>query len=151
MKSIKIYAYLKEQETFIRKISTKKIYENINFDSLLRGVKQRDMLLPTSYSDFFELKNGTNWVVGENTIVGITSKIRRSLIGANCKIGKNVEIFNSILLDGVEIKDNCKINECVLGVGTVIGENVQIKNTYSEYGCRVADSLKIEGEILIRS
>ena len=47
MKSIKIYAYLKEQETFIRKISTKKIYENINFDSLLRGVKQRDMLLPT--------------------------------------------------------------------------------------------------------
>ena len=55
------------------------------------------------------------------------------------------------MLDGVEIKDNCKINECVLGVGTVIGENVQIKNTYSEYGCRVADSLKIEGEILIRS
>ena len=54
-------------------------------------------------------------------MVGNSSKIRRSVIGANCKVGKNVEIFNSILLEGVEIKDNCKINESVLGAGTVVG------------------------------
>ena len=78
-------------------------------------------------------------------IVGNGAKVRRSVIGVGCKIGRNVAIFNSILLEGVEIKDNCRINESVLGLGTVIGENAQIKGTYSESKCRVADSVKMDG------
>lgn len=84
-------------------------------------------------------------------MLGNGSKVRRSLIGSGCRIGKNVELFNSILLDKVELKDNCKINDSVLGVGTVIGENAQVRSTYSESGCRVVDAAKVEGETLIRS
>ena len=36
-----------EQDVFIKKVSNKKVYENLNFDSLMRGAKQKDYLLPT--------------------------------------------------------------------------------------------------------
>ncbi len=39
-----------EQDAFIKKVSNKKVYENLNFDSLMRGNKQKDFLLPTEYS-----------------------------------------------------------------------------------------------------
>lgn len=55
---LKIFAYFCEQDTFIRKISNKKIYEALNFDSLIRGPKQKDILLPNSYSDRMEHRPG---------------------------------------------------------------------------------------------
>lgn len=145
-----MFARFCEQDTFIRKISNKKIYEVLNFDSLLRGPKQKDVLLPNAYSDRMEY-NKAGYLVAENAVVGNGAKIRRSVIGPGCRIGKNVELFNSIILENVELKDNCKITESVLGMGTIIGANAQVKSTYSESGCRVADSGKVEGEILIRN
>lgn len=148
---MKIFAKFYEQEVYIKRVSNKKIYEQINFDSLIRGIKQKEVLLPTTYSEKNEFKTGANYLVADNVSIGNGAKIRRSVIGANCRIGKNVELFNSILLEGVEIKDNCKVSDSVLGAGTVVGESAQVKGTYSEGGCRVADSLKIEGETLIRT
>jgi len=48
---LKIYASLHQQDTYIKKISSKKVYELLNFDSILRGPKQKDILMPTTYSD----------------------------------------------------------------------------------------------------
>lgn len=45
-----------EQSTYIRKVSSKKIYEALNFDSIIRGPKQKDVLLPTIYSDKLDEK-----------------------------------------------------------------------------------------------
>lgn len=51
LKPLKIYAHYNEQDAFIKKINSKKIYECLNFDSLIRGAKQKEILLPTSYND----------------------------------------------------------------------------------------------------
>ena len=56
-----------------------------------------------------ELKTAGSYLIADNVAVGNGAVIRRSLVGANCKIGKNVELFNCILLEGVEVKDNCRI------------------------------------------
>jgi NDP-sugar pyrophosphorylase family protein len=143
LQKLNIFAYFCEQDVFIKKISTKKIYESINFDSLIRGPKEKLTLLPNTYSEKMEHKAGHNILISETAVMGPGGKIRRCLIGPGCRIGKNVELFNSILLENVELKDNCKITESVLGAGTSVGENAQIKSTYSESGCRVADSLKL--------
>jgi len=49
---------LGEQNTYIRKVSSKKIYETLNFDSIIRGPKQKDVLMPTIYSDKLDEKQG---------------------------------------------------------------------------------------------
>jgi ADP-glucose pyrophosphorylase len=98
-----------------------------------------------------EYKAGAAYLMAENVVLGANSKVRRSVILPGCKIGKNVELFNCVLMENVEIKDNCRVHESVLGAGTVVGENAQVKGTYSESGCRVADSLKVDGETLIRT
>lgn len=85
----------------MRKVSSKKIYEGLNFDSLIRGPKQKSILLPTSLSDNFEFKSGSSCLIAEGVSVGSGAVLRRSIVGAGCKIGKNVELFNSILLEGV--------------------------------------------------
>lgn len=100
---LRVFIHLSEQNTYIRKIASKKIYETMNFDSIIRGAKQKDVLLPTPLSDRLderkEFKGNANVV--ESASIGANQKIRRSCIGAGCKIGKNVEILSSILLDNV--------------------------------------------------
>lgn len=66
-------------------------------------------------------KSASSHLTAETAVIGNEAVIRRSIVGANCKIGKNVELFSCILLDGVEVKDNCKIRDSVLGIGTVVG------------------------------
>lgn len=104
---MRISAYLTEQDTYIRKINSKKIYELLNFDGLIRGQKQKDILLPTAFNDPLDDRKDLKGVasIAENALIGPSCKIRRACIGSHCKIGKNVEILNSIILDNVEIKD----------------------------------------------
>lgn len=143
---LKIYIHLSDQNTYIRKIASKKIYEAMNFDSIIRGPKQKEVLMPTAFSERLDERQQFkgNASVVESAVIGASGRLRRTCIGAGCKIGKNVEIINSILLDNVEIKDNCKISESILGSGCIIGEGVTIKSTYAEGGCRVPDGATIE-------
>ena len=97
---MKIFAHFHSQDTYIRKISSKKVYELLNFDSIIRGPKQKDILIPTAFSEKLderkEYKNNCNIV--ENVIIGASAKLRRICVGSGCKIGKNVELLNSIIL-----------------------------------------------------
>jgi NDP-sugar pyrophosphorylase family protein len=130
---LRVFVHLSEQNTYIRKIASKKIYETINFDSIIRGPKQKDVLLPSAFSDRLDERKELrgNASVVDSASIGINARIRRSCIGAGCKIGKNVEILSSILLDNVELKDNCRVVDSILGSGCSIGEGVSIKSTYA--------------------
>lgn len=41
LRPLNIFAHFCDQDAFIRKISNKKIYESLNFESLIRGTKQK--------------------------------------------------------------------------------------------------------------
>lgn len=90
-----------EQDTFIKKVSNKKVYENLNFDSLMRGAKQKDYLLPTEYTPLSESAEFKGSLVMKSTTISSDSKLVRSVIGGNCRIGKKVDILRSIIMDGV--------------------------------------------------
>ncbi len=85
-----VFALVVEQDVFIKKISNKKVYEGINFDSLVRGAKQKDLLMPSEYSFTSESSEYKGCLLMKNTTVGADSKIVRSVIENNCKIGKKV-------------------------------------------------------------
>jgi hypothetical protein len=57
MKPLKIFAFVTDQDTYIKKINSKKVYEVLNYDSLIRGLKQKDVLMPTEYNEPTDSKN----------------------------------------------------------------------------------------------
>ena len=150
---LRVHAHCSGQDTYIRRINSKKAYESLNFESLIRGAKQKEVLIPTAYSDPVddrkEFKGSAT--VAESASLGAGTKVRRSCVGGGCRIGKNVDLLNCVLLSGVEIRDNVKISDSVIGKGTYIGEGAVIRNTYCESGCRVADGAKLESESLIKA
>jgi hypothetical protein len=89
---LRIFVHFSEQEVYVRKINSKKIYEALNFDSLIRGPKQREVLMPTAYSERLDERKEHRGIVNvaESALVGAGCRLRRSCIGAGCKIGKNV-------------------------------------------------------------
>lgn len=85
-------------------------------------------------------------VIGQGSSVDQLSEIIRSVIGENCKIGKNVKISDSYILPNTVIKDNCIVShsfvgyKCTLGksvkviLGSVLGSKVQVKDGTSLEG-----------------
>ncbi|GLV37109.1 eukaryotic translation initiation factor 2B subunit epsilon [Carabus blaptoides fortunei] len=85
-------------------------------------------------------------VIGQGSSVDQLSEIIRSVIGENCKIGKNVKISDSYILPDTVIKDNSVVSHsfigynCLLGhkakviLGSVLGSNVRVKDGSSLEG-----------------
>lgn len=89
-KALKITATLYGQEDFIRKISDLKLYCQLNFESIIRGPKERKALLPNKFTSEIDealMKEHRTALVGADTKIEKGTKIRRSCIGNNCVIG----------------------------------------------------------------
>ena len=43
--------------------------------------------------------------------------IKRSVLGAMCKLGNNVKIINSVLMGSVVVHDGCHLQNCIVCTG----------------------------------
>ena len=43
--------------------------------------------------------------------------IKRSVLGPMCKLGSNVKIINSVLMDSVIVHDGCHLQNCIVCTG----------------------------------
>lgn len=75
--------------------------------------------------------------------------MRRSIVAGGCKIGKNADIVNSIILEKVEIEDNCKIIDSVVGGSAYIREQSNINSCQLAPNCHVYRQTTLEGEIVL--
>lgn len=64
--------------------------------------------------------------VGEKVTSSSGTSIEGSAIYDNVQIGRNVEIKDSILMNGVRVMDGAHVEKSVIMGGTVIGENCEI-------------------------
>lgn len=77
-------------------------------DSLIRGPKQKEVLLPTAYSpqpDEKAMQDFKGSLIGKGCLIESSNKINRSVIDSGCKIAKNVDISNSIIMSGSVIEE----------------------------------------------
>lgn len=88
--------------------------------------------------------------IGEKTVLMAQSNVKKSLIGFNCKIGKKVKITGSIILDNVEIEDNCIIENCIIGYDCIIKKKSKMVNCQVEGGYVIPESSMFKGEMLKR-
>lgn len=88
--------------------------------------------------------------IGNKTVLMTHSNVKKSLIGSNCKIGKKSKIIGSILLDNVEIDDNCIIENCIIGYNARIKRKSKLVNCHVEGGFIVPENGMFKGDVLKR-
>ncbi|KAI8107409.1 hypothetical protein M9435_002440 [Picochlorum sp. BPE23] len=65
--------------------------------------------------------------IGCGTVVGPAAVIRDSVIGKNCRIGQNAVIIGSIIGDDVRIDSGVRVEESMLCDGVAVKQNASIK------------------------
>ncbi len=63
-------------------------------------------------------------IIGEGC--DVRGKVLNSVISANVEIGENVEIHDSIIMQGCKIKDGAKLYNTIVAENVEIGENTEI-------------------------
>jgi translation initiation factor eIF-2B subunit epsilon len=89
-----------------------------------------------------EIKQNTAIAAGVS--IGQHSKITASVIGANCKIGKNVTITGSYIWPGVTIEDNVTIDHAIVCDGAIIKAGAKVKK-----GCIISYDAVIGGNFTV--
>ena len=74
------------------------------------------------------IKSYVDGLIGQGTFIGEKCNIKRTVIGANCKIGDKVKMHNCILLDNVTVEEGCVLQNSVVCYDVSIGSKAEIKD-----------------------
>ena len=121
-------------------------------DSLIRGQKQKDILMPNKYTQTLDEKLMNTYkgcLIGGNTSIEGGAKMRRSTISNGCTIGKNVEISNSVIMGKVVIEDNCKIIDSIIGSRSIIKADSSLTNCHLGKDCFIENGSKRECDTIL--
>lgn len=105
---LKVYAEIIGPDEYIRRVTQLKIYEQLNFDALIKGPKQKEVLQPNQYTQELDEKYNAEYkgtLIGNACLIEPSVKIRRSCIENECKIGGGTDILNSIVMANSVIED----------------------------------------------
>mgnify|MGYP003365614359 FL=1 len=91
---------------------------------------------------------GADCIVAENTELGTRTNVKRSVIGSNCKIGKNCRISACVILGCAEIGDDVHLENCIIGQKAKLESRCKLVNCNVE-GCYiVGKGVSLKGETL---
>ena len=76
--------------------------------------------------------------------------MKRSVIGANCKLGNGVKIINAVLHDGVNVGDGVTIQGSVVANDAHLMEKAVIKECQVGEGFVAASGIEYKGELLAK-
>jgi len=77
-------------------------------DSLIRGTKQKDILIPNKYTQQIDeqlMSDFKGSLIGKGCEIEAGIRLTRNVVENGCKIGKGVDISNSIIMSGSVIED----------------------------------------------
>ncbi|RKO86719.1 hypothetical protein BDK51DRAFT_45688 [Blyttiomyces helicus] len=83
-------------------------------------------------------------VIGAGTSIGEKSRIRKSVIGRNCKIGANVTIDGAYIWDNVTIDDDCTVSKSIVAEGVHLKAGVEVK-----HGCLICKQVVIGPSVIL--
>ena len=126
-----IYAY--EYTGYWKDVGTLKSYWEANmelidivpefnlYEEFWKIYTKNDALPPQYISGDAEVDRS---IIGEGC--DVRGKVVNSVISANVEIGENVEIHDSIIMQGCKIKDGAKLYNTIVAENVEIGENTEI-------------------------
>jgi len=98
----------------------------------------------------YSAKLSNNSVVGTATSIDEGAVVERSIIGRNCKIGKNVKIRESIIWNNVVINDGCVLDRCLVADGCIIKKDSKVhQGSILSLGVETKENANIPSNSLI--
>uniref|UniRef100_A0A182W3Y7 Translation initiation factor eIF2B subunit epsilon n=1 Tax=Anopheles minimus TaxID=112268 RepID=A0A182W3Y7_9DIPT len=88
-------------------------------------------------------------VVGEESEICEGTYLRQSVFGRSCRIGRNCQITNSFLMEGVVVGDGTVLNHCILERGVTVGDGCTINpGTVLGEGVEIPSRMVVPGLLL---
>eukprot|EP00126_Sphaerothecum_destruens_P005930 Sdes_comp19120_c0_seq1m9831 len=162
----RIYVHILENE-YAARISNLKLYDAVSKDIISRWVypytPDNNIFTFSSckygrnniylHQDVILARSAVvrdNVVIDAGTHVGEHTTISASVIGKNCKIGKNVSIEGSYFWGNVIIGDFCNIKNSILCDNVVLKENVTLQEgCIISYGCVLGPEICLSSNSMI--
>lgn len=91
---------------------------------------------------------GLDSLLGKNSIVGVNSSIKRSVVGDNSTIGRKCRINGCVLLDGVTVGDDVWLENCILGKNVDVQSHSRLVGCDVQTGTKVAAGTEAKNEVL---
>lgn len=104
---------------------------------------------PSAPKDKTAANVGADAMIGEGSVLGEKTNVKRSVVGRNCVIGKRVKLTGSILLDNVIIEDDSQLENCIIGQKAIIRNKCRLTNCYVESTNDVAKGTQSKGDTLL--
>ncbi|XP_068662946.1 uncharacterized protein [Aristolochia californica] len=153
----KCCAYIASKNKYCLRLNSIQAFCDINRDvigdaSHLSGYSfsaQNNIIHPSA-----ELGNkttvGPNCMLGEGSQLGDKCSVKRSVIGCHCRIGSNVKIANSVVMNYVTIEDGCSIQGSVICSNVNLQERVVLKDCQVGAGYVITAGSEYKSESLAR-
>lgn len=87
-------------------------------------------------------------IVADKVEFGEKSSVRHCVLGPNCQIGAQAKVSDSVLLDGVTVKDGANIQGCIVCGAQEIGSGAVLKNCVVAHKKNVPAEAKHSNEVL---
>jgi translation initiation factor eIF-2B subunit epsilon len=88
--------------------------------------------------------------VGRGTSIGPNSRITKSIIGRNCKIGKDVTIEDSYIWEGATVQDGSKVTRSIVANSAIIGKNCSIPaGSLISFGVHIGDNISFSKVLVL--
>jgi len=84
----------------------------------------------------------------EGVEVGARSSIKKTSVGAHCRIGAGVKLTNCVLMDHVTVADKVTMSNCVICSDAEVGEAASLKDTQVGSGATIEASSTVKGEAI---
>lgn len=92
---------------------------------------------------------GIDSLVGDDTVIGERTNVKKTVIGKNCQIGKRVKLTGNLIMDNVVIHDDVQLENCIIGSDVVIKSKSKLTNCNVESTHEVAHGTHSKGETLL--
>ncbi|KTW30662.1 hypothetical protein T552_00377 [Pneumocystis carinii B80] len=141
-KPVRVISYLLPDNRYCLRSNTIQAYTDLNRNLSKISAEPR---VCTTAKMAQKVIIGADSLVGENTKIDERCNVKKSVIGANCILGKSVTVVNSIIMNNVKIEDSVRLDGCIVCVNSVIGAKSKLKN------CCISGGYEVPSETCARN
>ncbi|KAK9380990.1 nucleotide-diphospho-sugar transferase [Kockiozyma suomiensis] len=91
---------------------------------------------------------GRDSLISIGTEMGEKTNVKRSIVGADCKFGRECRISGCVIMDGVTIGNNVHLDNCVIANGVIIEDKARLSGCTIEGRYIVSNGTQSKNEVL---
>lgn len=153
----KCRAYLASKDKYCARLNSIQAFQDINRDVAseeihLTGytVSSHNNVIHPSAVLGSKTTVGPHCMLGEGSQLGDKCSVKRSVVGRHCRIGSNVKIMNSVLMNYVTVEDGSVIQGCIISSNVHLQERANLRDCQVGAGYVVGAGAEYRSEALAR-